>query len=138
MLNIRPGSSVRIVHMNKLTLSATSLVLAASLTACDTPEGIGAMAGAGAGAIIGDRHGRGGLAVEGAAIGEAAGALLGHLLGRPERDDYYEGRRLPYGRRLGRGLVESPYRPYNVIDTRGIPPGAVVEDPSTGGRFIKP
>jgi predicted small secreted protein len=124
--------------MKTSTLVFTSLSLAAmlGLSACDTPEGIGAMAGAGAGAIIGGTHGH--HALEGAAIGAASGALLGHLIGRADSRGYYEGERLPYGRRVGRGLVESPYRPHNLVDTRGIPHGAVVEDPSTGGRFINP
>lgn len=128
--------------MKRITTILTSLSLACSLllTSCETPEGTGAAAGAGFGAIMGGLtgHGKAKNMAAGAAIGAASGALLGHLLGRPERDSYYEGRELPYGRYMGNGLVESPYRPYNLIDTRGIPRGAVVEDPSTGGRFIKP
>ena len=106
------------------------------LTGCDTPEGIGAMAGAGAGAIAGGmshHH-----AAEGALIGAAAGALLGHIIGRADDRGYYEGRRYPFGRPVGGGYVESPYYPHNIINTRGIPHGAVVEDPSTGGLFVKP
>lgn len=118
-----------------LFVSATA-VTALSFSACDTPEGIGALAGAGAGSILGGTHGH--HAAEGALIGAGAGALLGHLLGHADDRGYYEGRRLPYGEPVGRGLVESPYYPHNVIDTYGIPHGAVVEDPSTGGRFIKP
>ena len=128
--------------MNRITTLLTSLTLASSLllTSCETPEGTGAAAGAGFGAIMGGLtgHGKARNVAAGALIGAASGALLGNLLGRPERGDYYEGRHLPYGRYAGNGLVESPYRPYNLIDTRGIPRGAVVEDPSTGGRFIKP
>jgi hypothetical protein len=121
--------------MNKIIPAVTALAVAITFNACDSPEGIGAMSGAGLGAIIGHQRGH---TTEGAAIGAGAGALLGHLLGRADDRGYYEGRRLPYGRRLGRGLVESPYRPYNIIDTRGIPRGSVIEDPTTGGRFIKP
>jgi hypothetical protein len=36
------------------------------------------------------------------------------------------------------GLVVSPYPPHNLVDVRGIPPGARVRDPSTGGIFIRP
>ena len=124
--------------MKRTPLIFSSLALAATFafTSCDTPEGIGALAGAGAGSIIGSTHGH--HAAEGALIGAGAGALLGHLLGHADDRGYYEGERYPYGRSLGSGYVESPYSPHNVIDTRGIPHGAVVEDPSTGGRFIKP
>ena len=111
-------------------------VASLSLSSCDTPEGIGALAGAGAGSIIGGTHGH--HAAEGALIGAGAGALLGHLLGHADDRGYYEGRRLPYGRPVGGGYVESPYYPNNIINVRGIPHGAVVEDPSTGGRFVKP
>ena len=128
--------------MKRTTALLTSLTLSSALllTSCESPEGIGAMSGAGLGAIIGGAtgHGKGRNIATGAAIGAASGALLGNLLGRPRDDGYYEGRRLPYGRYVGNGLVESPYRPYNLVDTRGIPRGSVVEDPSTGGRFIKP
>jgi len=128
--------------MNRTTTFFTTLALASSLllTSCETPEGTGAAAGAGFGAIMGGLvgHGKAKNAAAGALIGAASGALLGNLLGRPSHDDYYEGRQLPYGRYVGNGLVESPYRPYNLIDTSGMPHGAVVEDPSTGGRFIKP
>ena len=122
----------------KLPLAVTTLAVTAALalTACDSPEGLGAISGAGAGALFGSRHGHD--PVRSAAIGAGAGALIGHLIGRANDRGYYEGRRYPYGRYVGRGYVESPYRPYNIINTRGIPSGAVVEDPSTGGRFINP
>jgi len=74
----------------------------------------------------------------GAAAGAATGALIGHAVGRANSEGYYDGQQLPYGRALGGGMVESPYEPYNTIDTRGIPHGSVIEDPTTGGRFIKP
>lgn len=123
------------VNKTPLALVAACTAVVMTFTACDSPEGLGAMSGAGAGAIIGSHSGR---AKEGALIGAAAGALLGNLIGRSDERGYYRGRRYPTGRRLGRGYVESPYYPYNVIDTRGIPRGAVVEDPSTGRLFVKP
>lgn len=120
---------------------AASLVAVFALSACESPEGQGAIAGAALGSAIGaassGRHfGRN--VGRGALIGAGAGALLGHILGRADERGYYEGDRLPYARSMGGGMVESPYYPHNLIDTRGIPHGAVVEDPSTGGRFVKP
>jgi len=124
---------------NHLILTSFALATSFAFTSCDTPEGTGALAGAGAGALIGGlATGQGKYAAIGAVSGAAAGALMGHVIGRADENGYYEGRHLPYGRSLGHGMVESPYRPYNVIDTRGIPHGAVIEDPTTGGRFIKP
>lgn len=122
----------------KIPIVLTSLCAASALTftGCDSPAGLGAMAGAGAGALIGGTHGH--HALEGAGIGAAAGAIIGHLIGESRDGGYYRGRRYPYGRYVGRGYVESPYYPHNVINTRGIPPGSVVEDPSTGGLFVKP
>ena len=122
-----------------IPLTALCLLLCLGITGCESPAATGALAGAGAGALTGSVFGRGPRAtLLGAGIGAAAGALIGHAIGHSRDDGYYEGRRLPYGRSLGRGFVESPYEPYNAIDTRGIPHGEVVEDPSTGGRFIKP
>jgi hypothetical protein len=55
---------------------------------------------------------------------------------------YYEGRpvgRYPYAEPADRpGFVYSPYPPHNVVDVRGIPHGALVRDPSSGGVFRKP
>ena len=123
-----------------IALTSLALVPAMLLTSCDSPAGKGAVAGAAGGALLGAALGRGrpGNIVAGAALGAATGALIGHAIGRADDRGYYEGEQYPYGRALGGGLVESPYRPYNTIDTRGIPHGAVIEDPTTGGRFIKP
>lgn len=128
--------------MKPTRIALTSLTLASALvfTSCESTTGTGALAGAGAGAILGHAlgHGRGNNVLAGAAAGAAVGALAGHLIGHADDRGYYEGRRLPYGRYAGRGLAESPYQPHNLVDVRGIPSGAVVEDPSTGGRFICP
>jgi len=115
------------------------LVVSLLFSSCESPTATGAVAGAGAGALLARAQGAGrhGM-VRGAALGAAAGAVLGHIIGRADDRGYYDGRRLPYGRYVGRGMVESPYRPYNLIDVRGIPRGSVVEDPSTGGHFITP
>jgi len=119
-------------------ITALGLVVCTGITGCESPAANGALAGAGAGALTGALVGGPRATILGAGIGAAAGALIGHSIGQARDDGYYEGRHLPYGRLLGHGLVESPYYPNNVIDTRGIPHGAVIEDPSTGGRFIKP
>ncbi len=105
---------------------------------CESPAANGALAGAGAGAITGAVLGGPRASIIGAGIGAATGAIIGHAIGQARDDGYYDGQQLPYGQPLGHGLVESPYPPHNVIDTRGIPHGAVVQDPTTGGEFIKP
>jgi Glycine zipper len=127
----------------KVFLIVTPLTLIANfLTSCDTPTGQGAAAGAGAGAIIG------GLATghaRGAAIGAAAGAATGALIGRAIQEDRAreygpvpEGG-YPVAAWSGRpGLVVSPYPPNRLVDVRGIPHGALVRDPSTGGIFRRP
>ncbi len=119
-------------------LVALCLLISTAFTGCESPAATGAVAGAGAGALTGALVGGPRTTLLGAGIGAAAGALIGHSIGQARDDGYYQGNRLPYGRWLGHGMVQSPYYPYNVINTRGIPHGAVVEDPSTGGRFIKP
>jgi hypothetical protein len=130
--------------MNKYFLSAISSILFISfaLSSCETPVGQGAGFGAATGAIIGGAAtGR----VRGAAIGAGIGAATGALLGAAVEADqtgYYEGRPMgyyPWGRPTGsRGFVYSPYPPHNIVDVRGIPHGALVRDPSTGGIFRRP
>ncbi len=117
-------------------------LLALSLNSCDTPTGAGAAYGAGAGAIIGGAAtGR----VRGAAIGAAAGAATGALIGAAIQEDQARGYGpvpeggYPFARWSGTpGLVISPYPPHRLVDVRGIPRGALVRDPSTGGIFRKP
>jgi hypothetical protein len=121
---------------------STVALLALSLNSCDTPTGQGAAAGAGAGAIIG------GLAtghVRGAAIGAAAGAATGALIGRAIQEDRAReyGPEPEGGYPMARwsdtpGLVISPFPPHRLVDVRGIPHGALVRDPSTGGIFRRP
>jgi hypothetical protein len=136
---------------NKKSLAVVALALASlsALTSCETATGTGALIGAGTGAVIGNsvggngyyRHGgNAGNAIAGAAIGAGVGALIGAAVDADERG-YYEGHPgsyYPMGRRVGRGLVESPYPPHTVIDVRGIPHGALVRDPSNGRPFRKP
>lgn len=131
------------------TLSAAAAV---SLAACTTAgpgqitgTGLGAAGGAAAGAIIGNNV-RGVSATEGAIAGALIGGLAGNVVGRQQdeinelrRNQSYQQGGYPVGRFSGtRGYVYSPYPPYNMIDVRGIPSGAVVLDPSTNQRFINP
>src|ERR1700675_3911731 len=112
------------------------------LSSCDTPTGAGAGYGAAAGAIIG---GAATGNVRGAAIGAAAGAATGALIGHAIQEDRAgeygpvpEGG-YPVARGGGSpGLVMSLYPPKRLVDVRGIPHGALVRDPSTGGIFRKP
>ena len=126
--------------MNIKTFAAVALAAigALALNSCETATGTGALVGAGTGAVLaggGDRGDR----VAGAAIGAGVGALIGAAIDADERG-YYQGHpasHYPYGRRVGRGLVESPYTG-RVINVRGIPRGALVRDPDTGRPFRKP
>src|SRR5438477_9984351 len=125
-----------------LGLVSGAALLALTLNSCDTPTGAGAGYGAAAGAIIGGAAtGR----VRGAAIGAAAGAATGALIGAAIQED--EARRTapppprgyPFARRTDApGLVRSPYPPHALVDVRGIPPGELVRDPSSGGTFRNP
>src|SRR5438132_4623970 len=130
--------------MNKYFLSAVSTVLFLSfaLSSCETPTGQGAGYGAAAGAIIGGAAtGRVRGAAIGAGIGAATGALIGAAIEEDEARQYGpapEGG-YPYARWSGTpGLVISPYPPHRLVDVRGIPRGALVRDPSTGGIFRRP
>lgn len=113
-----------------------------ALTSCESP-GEGAATGAMVGGAVGGVS-RGTLrgAATGAAIGAGTGALIGLLVQEDRRTfsrQYDEQGEIPQGIRTGTpGFVESPYRPYNLIDVRGIPRGARVLDPSTDGVFINP
>jgi len=117
-------------------------LLALVFNSCDAPTGAGAGYGAAAGAIIGGAAtGR----VRGAAIGAAAGAATGALIGRAIQEDEARQtappppRGYPFGRTTDTpGLVRSPYPPYSLVDVRGIPPGELVKDPSSGGIFRNP
>jgi hypothetical protein len=131
--------------MKNVSLAGMSLVALAAmnLNSCDTPTGTGAAAGAGAGAIIGNIAGRGGVrsTLIGAGIGAATGALIGHAVEEDQARRYGpapEGG-YPWARWSGTpGLVISPYPPNRLVDVRGIPRGALVRDPSTGGIFRRP
>jgi hypothetical protein len=111
-----------------------------ALTSCESTTGTGALVGAAGGAALGGLlgGGKGRNIAAGAILGAGTGALAGHLIGRADERGYYGNRKLPYGRAVSRTTVESPYRPYNLINVAGIPRGSVVEDPTTGGRFIRP
>jgi hypothetical protein len=133
--------------MTMKNVSRAGLLLVAlaalNLSSCDTPTGTGAAAGAGAGAIIGNIAGHGGArsTLIGAGIGAATGALIGHAVEEDQarRNGPVPPGGYPWARWSGTpGLVVSPYPPHRLVDVRGIPRGALVRDPSTGGIFRKP
>jgi Glycine zipper len=129
--------------MNRKAFASISLVAltALVLNSCDTPTGQGAGYGAAAGAVIGAAATG---TVRGAAVGAAIGAGSGALIGAAIQED--EARRTyppprggyPYAARVNPGFVRSPYPPNRIVDVRGIPPGELVRDPSTGGIFRNP
>jgi len=118
------------------------VLLGLALNSCDTPTGRGAAYGAAAGAIIGGAatgH------LRAASIGAAAGAATGALIGAAIQEDQASRTAppppggYPFARRTGDyGLVRSPYPPHRLVDVRGIPPGALVRDPASGGIFRNP
>ena len=138
--------------MKLSSLSAVSglLLVAVTFSGCETP-GQGAATGAITGAVIGAIAGND---IRSAAIGAGAGAAVGALAGKVNQDDrranypgYEEDRAYAAGERpsykMARptnryGYVTSPYRPYALIDVRGIRPGARVQDPVSGKVFINP
>ena len=120
----------------------TVALLSSTLVSCDQPTGAGAGYGAMGGALIGAAATGN---VRGAAIGAAAGAATGALIGHAIQED----RARQYGPEprggypvadwSGQpGLVVSPYPPNRLVDVRGIPHGALVRDPASGGIFRKP
>lgn len=143
--------------MKKLTSLALTLAIGSTslLTSCETGTGTGALVGAGVGSIIGanTNSGGNGRIAAGAGLGALAGALVGAIYddnkratrGRYADDERYSGRyesrerSYPYGEPTRYdGYVRSPYRPYNIIDVRGIPEGALVLDPSVDRPFRNP
>lgn len=124
-----------------LIISSLALISMA-FTSCDTPTGQGAGFGATAGAIIGAATTgtvRG--AAQGALIGATAGAIIGSTVELDERG-YYDGHPrdyYPYARPTDtRGIVQSPFPPYALVDVRGIPHDALVRDSTSGRVFRKP
>ncbi len=128
--------------MKKRFIPAVSAAILGTLalSSCETPVGQGAGIGAASGALIG----AGAAGGRGAAIGAGAGLLAGALVGAAiesdqERNYHAPPGGYPYGQRTGTpGYVYSPYGQHNVIDVRGVPRGALVRDPSSGGVFRKP
>jgi predicted small secreted protein len=130
------------MKMKTLAAVAVAVLGAMALNSCETATGTGALVGAGAGALIGRDGGYGsrGDTIAGAAIGAGAGALIGAAIDAENANRYGEppSRGYPYGRRVGRGLIESPYPPHQVYDLRGVPRGGLVEDRVGRGYFRKP
>ena len=131
------------------TILAAAFAASLALTGCET-TGQNTLLGAGTGAAIAAATGHS--ALRGAAIGAASGFVVGKILKHERERAYEEGyydRRYyreghyrdgyPIGHRSSRrGIVHSPYPPYNDIDVRGIPSGAKVLDPSCNRVFINP
>ena len=128
--------------MKKYFIPAVSAAVLGTLalSSCETPVGQGAGIGAVSGALIGGGAAGG----RGAAIGAGAGLLAGALVGAAiqsdqERNYHAPPGGYPYAQRTGDpGYVTSPYGRHNLIDVRGVPQGALVKDPSTGGIFRNP
>ncbi len=127
---------------NNFSLVVIAGLGALALSSCETPTGQGAGIGAATGALIGGAAtGSWSGAAIGAGIGAGTGALVGAAVEADQRG-YYNGQpasSYPYGRYAGTsGFYYSPYPPHSVVNTRGIPRGALVRDPSTGRVFRKP
>lgn len=146
--NVRLNFTVRIRSIMKkhfVPAIAAAVLLAIGLSSCETPAGQGAafggFSGAATGALIGAAAtGTGQGTWIGAAAGAAAGALIGAAVAQDQAQYYHAPPGgYPYAQRTGTaGYVYSPYGQHHVIDVRGIPSGALVRDPSTGGIFRKP
>lgn len=135
------------MKMKSFAAVAVAALGAMALNSCETATGTGALVGAGAGALIagggphGHHHGRHrGDTIAGAAIGAGVGALVGAAIDAERAAEYgpEPSGGYPYARPAGRGYVYSPYPPNRIVDVRGIPRGALVRDPSTGGIFRRP
>lgn len=128
-------------NINTLVVATVALG-ALALSSCETPTGQGAGIGAATGALIGGAAtGSWSGAAIGAGIGAGTGALVGAAVEADQRG-YYGGHPTsfyPYGRETGTpGFYRSPYAPHSIVNTRGIPHGSLVRDPSTGRVFRKP
>jgi surface antigen len=136
--------------MKKLPIAVVTgtALVAMSFSGCETPgqsAGLGALTGAVVGGAARNN-------VRGAAVGAGIGALAGAVLGKVAQDQrsaaYAQGRADAVGYpdescRMARpsryyGYVISPYRPYALVDVRGIRRGARVMDPVSDRVFINP
>ena len=135
------------MKMKSFAAVAVAALGAMALNSCETATGTGALVGAGAGALLAGgghhghhRHHSRGDTIAGAAIGAGVGALVGAAIDAERAREYgpEPAGGYPYARRAGRGFVYSPYPPNRLVDVRGIPRGALVRDPSTGGIFRRP
>lgn len=127
--------------MKKRLLTAVSVAVLGvlGLSSCDTYTGQGAGIGAAGGALIGAGAAGGRGAAIGAGAGLLAGALVGAAIDANEARNTMPPGGYPYAQPTGtRGYVYSPYGNHSIIDVRGVPHGALVRDPSTGGIFRRP
>ncbi len=137
--------------MNKFLLLSITVVATTTVSCTNmgtgqlTGTGLGAAGGSATGAIIGNNV-SGVSSTEGAIAGALIGGLAGNIVGRQQdeidqlkRNQAYGSSGYPLARATSTpGYVVSPYAPYNTIDVRGMPRGAVVIDPSTNQRFVIP
>jgi hypothetical protein len=138
------------MKFSSLSVVSGLLLVAVTFSGCETP-GQGAATGAIAGAVIGAIAGND---LRSTAIGAGAGAAVGAVAGKVNQDDrrnnypgYHEDRAYARGEtepyRVASpanrdGYVISPYKPYRLIDVRGMRSGARVQDPVSGKIFINP
>src|SRR5262245_5182925 len=124
--------------------TAAAVLVSLGLSSCETYPGYATGAGAALGAASGALIGGGAAGGRGAAIGAGAGLLAGALVGAAIDSENARNYHAPPGgypiaRHAGTpGYVFSPYGNHNLIDVRGVPSGALVRDPSTGGVFRNP
>ncbi len=134
-----------------ITVIAGTALVATSFSGCETQGqsvGLGALTG---GIIGGATHNNVRGAAVGAGIGALAGAVLGQAVQEQRQQAYAQGRAdaagyeaYPVERyRVATpsryyGYVISPYRPYALVDVRGIPAGRRVMDPVSNRVFINP
>ena len=135
-------NELRIMKNYPFKLVSLFALSAFALSSCETRTGEGAAYGAAAGAIIG---GAATGNVRAAAIGAAAGAATGAIIGRALDEEAARGYGpppqggYPFARPTRNpGFVRSPYPPNRLVDVRGIPSGALVRDPASGGIFRNP
>ena len=127
------------MKISPLLFVSFATLVAMTFSGCESPTQ-GAGTGAIAGAIIG---GIAGGNIRSAAIGAGAGAVAGAVAGKIAQDDrrsgYVEGGHYRMATMTDHyGFVRSPYRPFALVDVRGIPHGERVVDPVSERIFINP
>lgn len=136
-------------HSGSMKYQLTALLIAGLSAVSCTPNqqqgaAVAGVAGAAVGAIAG---GSGTSTAQGALLGAGIGATAAAMQesSRNQNSGYNEPYRAPrnndypYAERTSTpGEVLSPYSPYNVMDVRGLRPGSLARDPSSGKMFRVP